>query len=201
MNIELEERESVCVCWVTDLFHTIYVHGAIYTHICALKLNEKNLVMPGMLHIPLVKLDNSVTFPRLKIWVILPSLFAFPGQSISPIDFSLQYASYLSSIFQNPRTSFITSCPDDCNRLLSVLLSLVVLSATKPLPPSSQSYLPEAKLWRCHFLAHNLSVVYQCLQISNSSCYSRCSWPVPNLLSCPLFSSLTLLLTCTVQLT
>lgn len=133
MNIELEERECVCVCWVIDLFHTTYVHGAIYTHICALKLNEKNRVMPGMLHIPLVELDNSVTFPRLKVWVILPSLFAFPGQSISPIDFSLQYASYLSSIFQNPSTSFITSCPDDCNRLLSILLSLVVLSATKPI--------------------------------------------------------------------
>lgn len=55
------------MCWVTDLFHTIYVHGAIYTHICALKLNEKNLYARYAPYIPLVKLDNSVTFPRLKI--------------------------------------------------------------------------------------------------------------------------------------
>lgn len=145
MNIELEERECVCVCWVIDLFHTIYVHGAIYTHICTLKLNEKNLVMPGMLHILLVKLDNSVTFPRLKIWVILPSLFAFPGHSISPIDFSLQYVSYLFSIFQNPSTTFITSCPDDCNRLLSIHLSLVALFATKPI---HSLLLPRVIFWK-----------------------------------------------------
>ena len=200
MNIELEERECVCMYWVIDLLYTIlYVRGAIYTHIYALKLNEKNLVMPGRLHILLVKLDNSVTFPRLKIWVILPSLFAFPGQSISPIDFSIQYVSYLFSIFQNPSTTFITSCPDDCNRLLSILLSLVALSATKPI---HSLLLPRVIFWKqssdhAIFLLKSFQWFTNAFKFQTPHVIQGVPDLSPTSFSCPFFSSLT----CTVQLT
>lgn len=87
--------------------------------------------MLDMLHTLHVTLENSDTFPRLKTWVILPSLFAFPGQTITPVDFALQCVSCLFSIFQDPSTTFIASSPENCNRLLSILLSLVVLSLPK----------------------------------------------------------------------
>ena len=60
----------MCVCDIRLLIHfyTVrYVHEAIYAHIYALRINKKSLVTTDMLHILYVKLDNSDTFPRLKI--------------------------------------------------------------------------------------------------------------------------------------
>lgn len=108
-----------------------------YIHICALKLNEKNLVMPGMLHTSrFVKLDNSVTFPRLKIWVILPSL-CLPWPVNKPYRFFTTICLIFVLYFQNPRTSFITSCPDDCSQTAkySSVPSCSICYQANPLPP------------------------------------------------------------------
>lgn len=150
-----------------------------------------------MLHILHVKLDNSVTFPGLKTWVIFPSLFAFPGQSISPVDFSLQYVSYLFSIFQDPSTTFITSCPvDSCDRLLNILPSLVLPPPTKPIHSLLLARVISLKQSSGHviFLLKNFQWFPNAYK-GQTPCYSRCSWPAPNLLFCLLFS-----FRCTVQL-
>ena len=68
MNIELEERECVCVCWVIDLFHTTYVHGAIYTHICALLSDPILLLILSLL---------PVFYTRFLKNRILSSLFPY----------------------------------------------------------------------------------------------------------------------------
>lgn len=154
---------SVCTCvyiryQATDLFYTVkYVHRTIYAKIYALRINEKSLVTMDMLHILYVKLGNSVSFPRLKTWVILLSLFAFPGQLISPLDFALQYVSYCPGPKQNlyqllsrqlqwtPKYSPASGCS--------------VPYQSNSFSPSCQSYLPEAKLWPCSFHVQKLPVV------------------------------------------